>query len=99
MARDRGQVSDGDVIPGETCEGTVSVGPCLGHGTGDVTERRWGEAEGVTTVIRARVCGALWAGTAGRPVEARMNEHLPQVSSTSAAGRGRGGAIKNVRKG
>ncbi len=70
------------------------MGPFQGRDQAEV-----GEAEGVTTVTRARVCGALWAGPAGRPIEARMNEYLQQVSGTSAAGRGRGGAMKYVRKG
>ncbi len=30
------------MILGGTCEGSVCVGQCRGHGDGDVTERRWG---------------------------------------------------------
>jgi hypothetical protein len=51
--------------PGGTCGESECVGPFRERDRAEV-----GEAEGVTTVIRARVCGALWAGTAGRPVEA-----------------------------
>ncbi len=56
MDRDRGQVSDLDMILWGTCEGTVSVGPCRGHCDGEVNERRLGGVggEGVTTVTRAR---------------------------------------------
>ncbi len=43
MARDQGQASDRDVILGGTCEGTVNVGQCRGHGDWDVTEQSRGE--------------------------------------------------------
>ncbi len=97
MDRDRGQESDGDVILGETCEGTVRVGPCRGHGDWDVTEQRWGsrrhDHSDPGRVAVGQGAQSVVSGPQCRPEEASLKEGSANLVSSGVAGWGRGEAM------